>query len=190
MKNEIERMQYLAGIKLDELGINRTKEDIISKLIEAGLFFDDGILGGLGSGSNGYYDSISDKISGYDLDEFNENEFNKWFDNFDIDSFACITYEIDDEEYEDINFDIIRQIKKGIYSVGKLNNGGGIAEIDKDKNLTLYSPPILTNNDGNTVLLPIFDINYNGMVISLINKNELISKLKQNITNPGSWYII
>ena len=46
--------------------------DVADEIEAAGIYLDDGILGGVGSGGGGYYDWISDKISGYHIDRFNE----------------------------------------------------------------------------------------------------------------------
>jgi hypothetical protein len=37
--------------------------DVADEIEAAGIYLDDGILGGVGSGGGGYYDWISDKIS-------------------------------------------------------------------------------------------------------------------------------
>jgi hypothetical protein len=71
MNKENLRMQMLAGIitegqyraKLNEM----SDEGIADAIEQFGWYFDDGILGGVGSGGAGYYDTISDEISGYDL---------------------------------------------------------------------------------------------------------------------------
>ena len=48
--------KYLAENKL-------LKEDQTDLFVKAGFDFDDGLLGGVGSGGGGYYDFISDKIN-------------------------------------------------------------------------------------------------------------------------------
>ena len=43
--------------------------------------FDDGILGGVGSGGAGYYDNANDLIYGFNQKgPWNEEEFNKFYD--------------------------------------------------------------------------------------------------------------
>jgi len=60
MKELYRFRQFLTeGIIKEEI---RDVEDI---LVKAGFSFDDGILGGVGSGGAGYYDNVNDKIYGY-----------------------------------------------------------------------------------------------------------------------------
>ena len=68
--------KYLAENKLlkEEL---RDVEDI---LVKAGFRFNDGILGGVGSGGAGYYDRANDLIYGFNQKgPWNEEEFNKFY---------------------------------------------------------------------------------------------------------------
>jgi len=192
--NEIHRMQQLAGIRpLNEISISNTNElrNIEAELEEAGLNFGDGILGGVGSGGGGYYDYISDKISGYNLDEFNENEFNSWYDGFSKDKFNEFTYEREErEENEDgVDYDMIKQIGVGIYLVGEQLEYGGQAEIDENGDLTVYAIPTLSDLDGDESFA-IFTLRSNGSIKPEIDKNELMNKLKENIENPGTWGIV
>jgi len=79
--------------------------DIDKELVDAGIDSSEGILGGVGSGGAGYYDWISDKISGLHIDKFNEDEFDNWYDNFSKDSFNSFRYEKEfayENEWEDI----------------------------------------------------------------------------------------
>jgi hypothetical protein len=182
--NEVKRMQELAGILNEE--DNQTVED---KFEEAGFNFDDGILGGVGSGGAGYYDFISDKISGYNLDKFNEDEFNKWYDNFDIDSFSSFTYDEEEADAYDINIDqLISTLGPGVYKIGEPGYGG-YAQINQDGTITLYATPILSDSSDNE-FLPIFLLNNDGTIKQEISKEEVKDKLQQNIKNSGSWSLI
>jgi len=135
---------------------NILPKDIQSKLEEAGFDFDDGLLG---STQGGYYDSISDNISGYDLNEFNEEAFNTWYDNFSIDSFNDAVF--DEEEMEDLGIDvnIIKTIKPGFYSAGNIREDYmGACEITEDHTVILHAAPTLMDDLGYEIL-PIFGIN-------------------------------
>jgi len=118
--NEIKRMQQLAGIIIEA----EITKDIESELEKAGFGFDDGILGGVGSGGGGYYDRISDRISGFNGDKFNEDELNKWYDNFSKESFNSSTFSKEDLEENEYDEAIISQIQPGIYKVGETAYGG------------------------------------------------------------------
>jgi len=75
--------KYLAEGRLFEQEL-RDVEDI---LVKAGFRFDDGILGGVGSGGAGYYDNANDLIYGYNQSgPWNEEEFNNFYDNFEFNS--------------------------------------------------------------------------------------------------------
>jgi hypothetical protein len=187
--------QFLVENKLTETSrLNEIKvqpkigslDDIGGRLIDAGFNFDDGILGGVGSGGGGYYDFISDKINGYDIDEFNEDEFNKWYDSFSLDSFNSSDY--DNEAMGDygIDYNRISQISPGFYSVAKYD---GFAQIEDNGDVILYANPMLSNFNGDKYL-PIFSLNRIGKIIKLISKEKVAEKLKQNIENPGAWGII
>ena len=182
--NEVKRMQQLAGIITEEN--NQTVED---KFKEAGFDFDDGVLGGVGSGGAGYYDFISDKISGLNIDKFNEDEFNKWYDNFDIDSFSSFTYDEEDADDYNINIDqLVSTLGPGVYEIGEPGYGG-YAQINQDGTITLYATPTLSDSNDNE-FLPIFSLNNDGTIKQEISKEELKDKLQQNIQNPGSWSLI
>lgn len=185
--NEIKRMQQLAGL-ITESQLNEELKDIESELKSAGFSFDDGILGGVGSGGAGYYDYISDKISGFNLDKFNQAEFDKWYDNFSKDSFNSNDYESQFGEEDGIDYEAVRQIGKGIYAVNEPGYGG-YAEISENGDVTLYATPVLSDKDG-MEFLPIFSLGSNGNVVQEMSKEEVESKLKQNIENPGAWAIL
>lgn len=166
----------------------KENQDITSNLENAGFQFDDGILGGVGSGGGGYYDYISDKISGINLDKFNENEFNTWYDNISKDSLNSFTYEKENsEENEDeIDYDSLKSLKPGIYD---LSDYGGFAEIHSNGDITLYAQPTLSDPDGDE-LKPIFSLNSDGSIKILIPKEQLKQHLQQNLQKSGSWGII
>jgi len=187
--NEIKRMQQLAGL-INESQLNEELKNIESELENAGFAFDDGILGGVGSGGAGYYDYISDKISGFNLDKFNQDEFNKWYDGFSKDSFNSNAYEsqFSEENEDDIDYNAIRQIGKGVYAVNEPGYGG-YAEISENGDVTLYATPVLSDKDG-MEFLPIFSLGSDGNVIPEMSKEEVEDKLKQNIEDPGAWAII
>jgi hypothetical protein len=192
MKNTLTeaRFQFLAGvINENEFKQLNEIEDIASKLESAGLNFDDGILGGVGSGGGGYYDFISDKISGYNLDKFDENEFNKWYDGFDKSSFNSTTYEKADFNDYDIDSDIISNIKPGIYNVGEPEYGG-FAEINDNGDITLYATPTLSDGDG-TKFDAVFILDSDGSVKPGMSKEEVKNRLQQNVQNPkAGWGIV
>jgi hypothetical protein len=186
---EAKRFQELAGI-ITENVINEELKNIQSDLEDAGFEFDDGILGGVGSGGAGYYDGISDKISGYNLDKFDEEEFNKWYDNFSKDDLNSSTYEKEDFEDNEINSDIINKFQPGIYLVGGGDQWGlGYAEIHENGNVTLFAIPSLSDDDGEE-FIDIFSLNKDGSINKEIDKEEVKNYLNQNISTPGSWGII
>jgi len=186
--NEIKRMQQLAGI-INENLVNENLKNIESELENAGFEFEDGILGGVGSGGGGYYDFISDKISGINLDKFNEKEFNKWYDNFSIDDFNSFTYEKEyAEENEDgIDYDAVGEIQPGIYAVGEDDNG--FAKIEDNGNVTLYASPTLSDDGGEEFKI-VFSLNTDGSIEQKISKEEVKNLLQQNTQNPGTWGLI
>jgi hypothetical protein len=176
INEEFRRMQKLAGLITEGI-LNEELKNIESELKNAGLSFDDGILGGVGSGGGGYYDFISDKISGYNLDKFNQNEFNKWYDNFSKDNFNSFTYK-KGFNGENIDYNIIDQIGKGIYAVGDPGYGG-YAKINDNGDITLYATPTLSDENG-MEFFPIFSLNSNGSTTPEMSKEEIEDKLKQN----------
>ena len=194
MSKENLRMQMLAGIitegqyraKLNEM----SDEGIADVIEEFGWYFDDGILGGVGSGGAGYYDTISDEISGYDLNEFNEEAFNKWYDTFNMESFNTVELNAAEDEDEEYDFGVLEG-KDGIYHLESEDGGaGGYAKIENNgSDLTLYAQPMLSNDDEEE-FLPIFGISKSGEIEKLMSKEEVASKLKENLTSPGKWAIL
>jgi hypothetical protein len=181
------RFQFLAGvINENEFKQLNEIEDITSKLEAAGLDFSDGILGGVGSGGGGYYDPTSDKISGFKLDKFDENEFNTWYDGFDKDSFNSSTYDAESFNDYEIDSNAISNIKPGVYSMSELE---GCAEINSNGDVILYANPTLSDKEGNESI-SIFTLNSDGSVKPEMSKEEVKNKLQQNTQNPSSWAII
>lgn len=183
ISEEFQRMQKLAGIKI----ITENLKDIQNELEDAGFSFDDGLLGGVGSGGGGYYDYISDKINGYNIDKFDEKEFDNWYDNFSKTDFNDGVWNASEMENYEIDIEKIKKLGAGIYTVG--GDKGGLAEITDTGDVILYAEPILSNDDGD-VFKPIFTMDEKGNIINKISKEELKNYLIQNIEKPGAWSII
>lgn len=189
LSEEFNRMQKLAGIISEIKAVNpRNMINIESELEDAGFMFDDGILGSVGSGGGGYYDFISDKINGYNIDTFNEDEFNKWYDNFSLKNFNSADYDNEDMDDYGIDRNQISQIAPGFYSVGEPGYGG-FAQIKDNGDVILYAEPTLSSEDDDK-LYPIFSVDGAGNFVKNMSKEEVASKLRQNLENPRSWYII
>ena len=150
--------------------------------------FDDGILGSVGSGGGGYYDFISDKINGYNIDTFNEDEFNKWYDNFSLEDFNSVDYDDIDMEDYDIDRNQISKFPPGFYNVGEPGYGG-FAQIKDNGDIILFANPTLADMNGG-LYYPIFSIDGTGNIVKNMSKEEVASKLRQNLENPRSWFII
>jgi hypothetical protein len=165
--------KYLAEGRL----LKEQLKDIEDLLVKAGFNFDDGLLGGVGSGGGGYYDSISDKISGFNIDKFDEKEFNNWYDNFSKEDFQEFTFEKEfSEENEDgIDYDMVGQLSPGIYSV----SDQGYAEINSNGDVQLFAMPMLSDNRGD-YFKPIFTIDTSGNVVPAMDKDEIKKKLESN----------
>jgi len=172
--------KYLAEGRLFEQEL-RDVEDI---LIKAGFRFEDGILGGVGSGGAGYYDAVNDRIYGFNQKgPWNEEEFNKFYDNFTFASDERYQEDLEDMGI-DINFDMIYQsIKPGIYAVGDEGyvkiptrvpnrDGGDVIEI--------YAIPQLASED-NSKFLPAFKMDANGKAIPQFSKDEMRRMLKDDM---------
>ena len=165
--------KYLAEGRL----LKEQLKDIEGLLVKAGLNFDDGLLGGVGSGGAGYYDSISDKISGFNIDKFDEKEFNNWYDNFSKEDFQEFTFEkeFSEENEDDIDYDMIGQLSPGIYSVGNQ----GYAEIHSNGDVQLFATPMLSDNRGD-YSKPIFTMDTSGNIVQAMDKDEIKKKLESN----------
>ena len=156
--------KYLAENKL-------LKEDQTDLFVKAGFIFDDGLLGGVGSGGGGYYDFISDKISGYHIDKFDEEEFNNWYDNFSKKDFNYIDYDSKRMEYYEID---PSGLPKGTHQLG--DEGAG--EVMDDK-VTIYAYPTLSDFEGRE-FITIFSLDKDGNVVPEISKEEVKAKLASN----------
>ena len=156
--------KYLAEGKL-------LKEDQTDLFIKAGFGFEDGLLGGVGSGGGGYYDFISDKISGFNIDKFDEEEFNNWYDNISKEDFNSIDY--DSEAMEDYEIDP-SGLPKGIHQL----QDAGAGEVMDDK-ITIYAYPTLIDDRGSD-FITIFSLDKNGNVVPRASKEEVKAKLSSN----------
>ena len=159
--------KYLAENKLlkEEL---RDVEDI---LVKAGFRFDDGILGGVGSGGAGYYDFTNDAIYGYNQKgPWNEEEFNKFYDNFEFNSNLY-----DSEDLEDLEISQ-PQLDKGIYAVGD----DGYVQIHSNGDVEIYATPQLAAEDDSK-FLPAFKMDASGRAIPLFSKDEMRKMLKDDM---------
>ena len=146
----------------------RDVEDI---LVKAGFRFDDGILGGVGSGGAGYYDLVNDAIYGYDQSgPWNEEEFNKFYDNFEFNSNLY-----DREDLEDLEISQ-PQLEKGIYAVEDM----GYVEIHSNGDVEIYATPQLSDEEGRE-FLPAFKMDANGKPIPQFSKDEMRKMLKDDM---------
>jgi len=174
--DEKDAEKYLAEGKLlkEEL---RDVEDI---LVKAGFRFDDGLLGGVGSGGAGYYDKVNDDIYGYNQSgPWNEEKFNKFYDNFEFSS----NYYGDTAEFEDLGIDaniIFNELDDGIYAVGD----EGYVEIRSDGDIEIYATPQLSDEEGREIL-PAFKMDAMGRAIPQYSKDEMRKILKDDM-----YYII
>jgi len=149
--------------------------DIEDILVKAGFRFDDGLLGGVGSGGAGYYDLVNDAIYGYNQSgPWNEEEFNKFYDNFEFNSNLY-----DSEDLEDLEISQ-PQLDKGIYAVGD----DGYVQIHSNGDVEIYATPQLSDEDGRE-FLPAFKMDASGRAIPQFSKDEMRKKLKDDM-----YYII
>tara|TARA_Y100000592_G_scaffold93375_1_gene156453 strand:+ start:183 stop:839 length:657 start_codon:yes stop_codon:yes gene_type:complete len=147
------------------------KEDQTDLFVKAGFSFDDGLLGGVGSGGGGYYDFISDKISGYHIDKFDEEEFNNWYDNFSKKDFNSLVY--DSKLMGDYEIDP-SGLPKGIHQL----DTAGAGEVMDDK-ITIYAYPTLVDENGGE-FITIFSLDKDGNIVPEISKEEVKAKLSSN----------
>ena len=147
------------------------KEDQTDLFVKAGFGFEDGLLGGVGSGGGGYYDFISDKISGFNIDKFDEEEFNNWYDNFSKKDFNSLVY--DSKLMGDYEIDP-SGLPKGIHQL----QDAGAGEVMDDK-ITIYAYPTLIDDRGSD-FITIFSLDKNGNVVPRASKEEVKAKLASN----------
>ena len=170
-----ERFQELAGLK-PLYTLQEDSRDVEDILVKAGFNFEDGLLGGVGSGGAGYYDYISDRIVGLQGDKFNEEEFNKFYDNFSKEDFAEIRHEKEfaKENDDPYNYDMVAQmVKPGIYSVGN-----DYAEIHDNGDIQLFSVPRIVDTDNQSEDI-IFKMDSSGNAFPTMDKEEVKTKLQQ-----------
>ena len=166
---------------LTEGVINEDLRDVEDVLKKAGFSFEDGLLGGVGSGGAGYYDSANDAIYGYNQSgPWNEEEFNKFYDNF---SFSSNVYEKEfaEENDDDYDYDMVAQmLKPGIYSIGD----DGYVEIRSNGDIKIYAIPQLSDEEG-TEFISAFKMDASGKAIPQLSKDEMRKMLKDDM-----YYII
>ena len=164
--------KYLAENKLlkEEL---RDAEDI---LVKAGFRFDDGLLGGVGSGGAGYYDFTNDKIYGYNQSgPWNEEEFSKFYDNFEFNSNLYDREEMEEDLEIDTSI-IFDGLDNGIYAVGDM----GYVEIRSNGEVEIYATPQLADEEGRE-MLPAFKMDASGRAIPQYSKDEMRKMLKDDM---------
>jgi hypothetical protein len=164
--------KYLAENKLlkEEL---RDVEDI---LVKAGFRFDDGLLGGVGSGGAGYYDFTNDKIYGYNQSgPWNEEEFSKFYDNFEFNSNLYDREEMEEDLEIDTSI-IFDGLDNGIYAVGDM----GYVEIRSNGEVEIYATPQLADEEGRE-MLPAFKMDASGRAIPQYSKDEMRKLLKDDM---------
>ena len=177
MNRELLRMQKLAGLITEselkeKLSLNEQLRNVEDILVKAGFNFADGILGGVGSGGAGYYDQANDKIYGFNQKgPWNEEEFNKLYNNFE---FASNYYT--SKDFEDNPFISQPQLDKGIYAVGK-GPDSGYVQIHDNGDVEIFAMPQLSDIDG-TQFLPAFKMDANGRAIPQFSKDEMRRLMK------------
>ena len=164
-----ERFQELAGLK-PLYTLQEELRDVEDILVKAGFRFEDGILGGVGSGGAGYYDNANDLIYGFNQKgPWNEEEFNKFYDNFEFNSNLY-----DSEDLKDLEISQ-PQLNKGIYAV----NDRGYVQIHDNSDVEIYATPQLSDEDDN--FLPAFKMDANGKAIPQFSKDEMRKMLKDDM---------
>ena len=169
--------KYLAEGRL----LKEELKDVEDILVKAGFNFEDGLLGGVGSGGAGYYDGVNDEMYGYNQSgPWNEEAFNKFYDNF---SFNSNVYEKEfAEENEDpYDYDMVAQmLNPGIYAI----NDEGYVEVRSNGDIEIYAIPQLSDEDGRE-FLPAFKMDASGRAIPQFSKDEMRKMLKDDM-----YYII
>ena len=165
--------KYLAENKL----IKEELKDVEDILIKAGFNFDDGLLGGVGSGGAGYYDFTNDKIYGYNQEgPWNEEEFNKFYDNFKFNSNLYVK-EFAEENEDPYDYDMVAQmLKPGIYAV----RDEGYVEVRSNGDIEIYATPQLSDEEGRE-FLPAFKMDASGRAIPQYSKDEMRKILKDDM---------
>ncbi len=171
-----ERFQELAGLK-PLYTLQEELRDVEDILVKDGFRFDDVILGGVGSGGAGYYDRANDLIYGYNQSgPWNEEEFNKFYDNFEFNS-NLYEKEFAEENGDPYDYDMVAQmLKPGIYAVDDM----GYVEIRSNGDIEIYAIPQLAAEDD-TTFLPAFKMDANGKAIPQFSKDEMRKMLKDDM---------
>ena len=173
MNKELLRMQKLAGLITEselkeKLSLNEQLRDVKDILVKAGFSFDDGILGGVGSGGAGYYDLANDKIYGFNQSgPWNEEEFTRLYDNFEFASNYYTSKDLEDFERSQ------PQLGKGIYAVGN----DGYVQIHDNGDVEIFAMPQLSDVDGEQ-FLPAFKMDASGAAIPQFSKDEMRRLMK------------
>ena len=156
--------KYLAEGRL----LKEEFRDVEDILVKAGFRFDDGILGGVGSGGAGYYDRVNDRIYGYNQSgPWNEEEFNNFYDNFEFNSIVYDSEDLEDLERSQPELD------KGIYAV----NDMGYVQIHDNGDVEIFAMPQLSDIDGEQ-FLPAFKMDASGKAIPQFSKDEMRRLMK------------
>jgi len=159
--------KYLAEGRL----LKEQLRDVEDVLVKVGFRFDDGILGGIGSGGAGYYDMANDRIYGYNQSgPWNEKEFNDFYDNFEFNSNLY-----DSEDLEDLEI-LQPELDKGIYAV----NDMGYVQIHSNGDVEIFATPQLAAEDD-TNFLPAFKMDASGRAIPQFSKDEMRKMLKDDM---------
>ena len=173
MNKELLRMQKLAGLITEselkeKLSLNEQLRDVEDILVKAGFNFNDGILGGVGSGGAGYYDLANDKIYGFNMrGPWNEEEFTRLYDNCEFSANYFTSKDLEDLGRSQ------PQLGKGIYAVGN----DGYVQIHDNGDVEIFAMPQLSDLDG-TQFLPAFKMDANGRAIPQFSKDEMRRLMK------------
>ena len=187
---------------------NKNMYEYLKKL---GIFYEgEGILGGTGSGGDGgYYNRVTDSITGANgaRNKFNKEEFDKWIDNFNLQSFASNTILLEDLlEYSELDTiqDLFKKHDEGYYPIisnfnDNIIDEGSMYINPREKSITLYAYPFFTTDEDEWLykrsfvyekigdvksFTPIFIIDENDHVVLNIPKQELKGYLELNIKYP------
>jgi len=167
------KFNYVKWVTENKYGklLKEELRDVEDILVKAGFRFDDGILGGVGSGGAGYYDNANDLIYGFNQKgPWNEEEFNKFYDNFEFNSNLY-----DSEDLEDLEISQ-PQLDKGIYAVGD----DGYVQIHDNGDVEIYATPQLAAEDDSN-FFPAFKMDANGKAIPQFSKDEMRKMLKDDM---------
>ena len=172
--------KYLAEGRL----LKEELKDVEDILVKAGFNFEDGLLGGVGSGGAGYYDGVNDDMYGYNQSgPWDEEVFNKFYDNF---SFASSEYYQEDLEDMGMNIDfdtIYKAAGPGIYSVGDMGYvkiPARVTNRDGGDMIEIFATPKIEDEAG-TKQSPLFKMDSSGKAIPQFSKDEMRKMLKDDM---------